>query len=44
MFGKTSMGIVRSTFIIDENGIIIKTYPKVKPDAHGEEVLKVLRG
>ena len=44
MFGKTSMGIVRSTFIIDENGIIIKTYEKVKPDQHGEEVLKVLRG
>ena len=44
MFGKTSMGIVRSTFIIDENGIIIKTYEKVKPDQHGEEVLKILRG
>jgi peroxiredoxin Q/BCP len=44
MFGKTSLGIVRSTFIIDENGIIIKTYEKVKPDQHGEEVLKVLRG
>ncbi|MBU3113498.1 thioredoxin-dependent thiol peroxidase [Clostridium lacusfryxellense] len=43
MFGKTSMGIVRSTFIIDENGIIIKTYEKVKPDQHGEEVLKILR-
>jgi peroxiredoxin Q/BCP len=42
MYGKTFMGIVRSTFIIDENGIIIKIYPKVKPDTHGEEVLKVL--
>jgi len=44
MFGKTSMGIVRCTFIIDENGTIIKTYPKVKPDEHGEEVLKILKG
>jgi peroxiredoxin Q/BCP len=42
MYGKTFMGIIRSTFIIDENGIIIKIYPKVKPDTHGEEVLKVL--
>lgn len=42
MYGKTYMGIVRSTFIIDENGIIIKVYPKVKPDQHGEEVLKAL--
>ncbi|MBZ9624164.1 thioredoxin-dependent thiol peroxidase [Clostridium sp. FP2] len=43
MFGKTYMGIVRSTFIIDENGTIIKTYQKVKPEEHGEEVLKVLK-
>lgn len=42
MYGKTFMGIVRSTFIIDENGIIIKIYPKVKIDTHVEEVLKVL--
>lgn len=44
MFGKTYMGIARLTFIIDENGTIIKIYPKVKPDEHGEEVLKILRG
>jgi peroxiredoxin Q/BCP len=43
MYGKTFMGIVRSTFIIDENGIVIKIYPKVKLDTHGEEVLKVLK-
>ena len=42
MFGKTYMGIVRSTFIIDEDGIIIKIYPKVKLDTHAEEVLKAL--
>ena len=43
MYGKTFMGIVRSTFIIDENGILIKVYPKVKPDAHGKEVLEALK-
>jgi peroxiredoxin Q/BCP len=42
MFGKTYMGIVRSTFIINENGIIIKLYSKVKLDTHAEEVLKAL--
>lgn len=43
MFGKVYMGIVRSTFIIDEDGKIEKTYPKVKPSEHGEEILKALR-
>jgi peroxiredoxin Q/BCP len=43
MFGKTYMGIVRSTFIIDENETTIKIYQKVKPADHGEEVLKVLK-
>lgn len=42
MFGKVYMGIVRSTFIIDEEGIIEKVYPKVKPNEHGEEILKAL--
>lgn len=43
MYGKTFLGIVRSTFIIDENGIIIKVYPKVKPDSHGKEILEELK-
>ncbi|SKC84319.1 thioredoxin-dependent thiol peroxidase [Maledivibacter halophilus] len=42
MFGKVYMGIVRSTFIIDKDGIIEKVYPKVKPNEHGEEILKAL--
>jgi peroxiredoxin Q/BCP len=33
------MGIVRSTYLIDEEGMIIKTYEKVKPADHGGEVL-----
>lgn len=43
MFGKVTMGIVRSTYIIDETGIIIKVYPKVKIDSHSKEVLEVLK-
>lgn len=43
MYGKVSMGIVRSTYIIDEKGIISEVFPKVKPDNHGEEILKALK-
>lgn len=42
MFGKSYMGIVRSTFIIDEQGVIQKVFPKVKVKEHIEEVLKEL--
>ena len=44
MFGRTYMGILRSTFVIDEQGIIVKVFPKVRPKVHSEEVLGVLRG
>jgi len=44
MYGKTYEGILRSTFIIDEAGQIIKVFPKVKPKDHSQEVLEVLRG
>ena len=40
--GKVSMGVVRTTFIIDENGIIAKVMPKVKPDTNAEEILSEL--
>ena len=39
MAGRTYMGIVRSTYLIDEEGVIVKTYEKVKPADHGGEVL-----
>ncbi len=39
MCGKTSMGVVRTTFIIDENGNIERIMPKVKPDTNAEEIL-----
>ena len=44
MYGKTHMGIIRSTFIIDEEGRIIKVFPKVKVNNHSQEVLAVLEG
>ena len=39
MCGKTSMGVVRTTFIIDEQGMIEQIVPKVKPDTNAEEIL-----
>ena len=42
-YGKVSMGVVRSTFIIGENGVIEKVMPKVKPDTNAAEVLAYLK-
>ena len=42
MYGKTYEGILRSTFILDEAGKVIKVYAKVKPQEHAEEILKEL--
>ncbi|MBO4915400.1 MAG: thioredoxin-dependent thiol peroxidase [Oscillospiraceae bacterium] len=41
-YGKVSMGVVRSTYIIDEQGMIEKVMPKVKPDTNAEEILAYL--
>jgi len=41
-YGKTYMGVNRTTFIIDGEGRIKKVYPKVKPDGHAEKVLEDL--
>lgn len=43
LYGKTSMGVVRSTYIIDENGFIEEVMPKVKPDTNAADVLNYLR-
>lgn len=43
-YGKVSFGTVRSTFIIDENGVIEKVMPKVKPDTNAAEILAYLKG
>jgi peroxiredoxin Q/BCP len=40
--GKITMGILRSTFIIDGTGLITKAFPKVTPEGHGDEILKYL--
>ena len=42
LYGKVSMGVVRSTYIIDENGVIEKVMPKVKPDTNAAEILAYL--
>ena len=42
LYGKVSFGVVRTTFIIDENGIIEKVMPKVKPDTNAQEILEFI--
>ena len=42
MCGKVSMGVVRTTFIIDEKGKIAHIMPKVKPDTNAQEVYDLL--
>lgn len=42
MCGKTCFGVVRTTFIINENGIVEKVMPKVKPDTNAAEILAEL--
>ena len=42
LYGKVSMGVVRTTYIIDENGVIEKVMPKVKPDTNAAEILEYL--
>ena len=44
LYGKVSMGVVRSTYIIDEQGMIEKAMPKVKPDTNAAEILAYLNG
>jgi len=41
-FGRTYQGIIRSTFVLDEEGRIIKVFPKVRPAEHAQEVLQYL--
>ncbi len=42
MCGKVGMGVVRTTFLIDEEGNIAHVMPKVKPDTNAEEILALL--
>jgi peroxiredoxin Q/BCP len=43
-FGRKSMGIKRSTFVIDENGNVVRALRGVKPEGHAERVLEALPG
>jgi peroxiredoxin Q/BCP len=43
MYGKTYMGIERSTFLIDKSGKVARVWPKVKVDGHADEVLAAVR-
>jgi peroxiredoxin Q/BCP len=42
LYGKTSLGVVRSTYVIDENGVIIKVFEKAKPDTNAYDILDFL--
>jgi peroxiredoxin Q/BCP len=41
--GRTHMGVARTTFLIDENGTVVKVFPKVKVQGHSAEVLEALK-
>ena len=42
LYGKVSMGVVRTTFVIDESGVIEHVIPKAKPDTNAAEILAYL--
>ncbi len=42
LYGKVSMGVIRSTYIINEEGVIEKAMPKVKPDTNAAEIIEYL--
>lgn len=43
MYGKTYMGLLRSTFLVDENGRISHVIPKVKTKEHAQQILDLLK-
>lgn len=44
LYGKVSMGVVRTTFLIDEEGMVTAVMPKARPDTNAAEVLALLKG
>ena len=44
MYGRTYMGIARTTFLIDKDGKVAKVFEKVKPKGHAEEVEQAIDG
>ncbi len=43
MYGRTYMGLERSTFLIDKNGVVAKVWPKVKVEGHAADVLAAVK-
>ncbi|MGQ1888817.1 thioredoxin-dependent thiol peroxidase [Thermophagus sp. OGC60D27] len=43
MYGRTYMGVVRTTFVIDEDGLILKIFEKVKTKEHAEQIFEDLK-
>ena len=43
MYGKKYMGLLRTTFLIDEKGVIMKVFKKPKSKIHSEEILKAVK-
>lgn len=41
--GREYMGVVRSTFLVDEGGLVFKVFPRVRPAGHAGEVLAAFR-
>jgi thioredoxin-dependent peroxiredoxin len=41
-YGKTYMGVARTTFLVDPDGQIVRTWPKVKPEGHAADVIAAL--
>lgn len=41
-YGKTTMGVVRSTFLLDENGVVVKVFKKANPDTNAQDSLDSL--
>ncbi|HUG40380.1 MAG TPA: thioredoxin-dependent thiol peroxidase [Longimicrobiales bacterium] len=44
MYGRKYWGVERTTFLIDEEGAVARVFPRVKPEAHADEVLAALGG
>ena len=43
LYGKKSMGVERTTFLIDRDGVVRKVFPRVKVDGHSDAVLEAIR-
>ena len=44
LYGKKHMGVVRTTYLIDEEGFIVKAFDKVKPESNPQQMLQELEG